>query len=394
MGFVISRGPRLSPALLIPSLPSRDLPTPVAGRPAYYHFWARNAIYNGLRALGVKAGDKVLVPAYHCATMVEPIIQYGAQVTFFNIFQDGSADFEDIEAKVDEKTLAVVAIHYFGNIQPIRHFQELCRKHGLFLIEDCAHLLIGETNGEAVGSFGDISIFSWRKFLPVYDGGVLVLNNPACQGDITWDQYDIWFQLKIAKNLVEKTLYDSLSWYRRGSAKQSTSSLNLPTLQNNETQTPLLNINKYSQEFDLSLVDLPMSGFSKCILKKLDLRTIVKARQRNSMKLLKVVEALPGVSPWVETSSEHLDGWAFPLIVHSRDDLHVELREKGVEAFTWGGVIHPSMSIQEFPDSEFLYRRLVLIPNHQSLTDTDMQWLIQVLEETVLCSKSYTTFEC
>src|SRR5262249_2319693 len=135
-------------------------------RSAHYLFWARSGIYHGLAALGVKPADNVLVPAYHCTSLVEPILRYGSEVKFYDVNVDLTPNFDDIREKIDRKTRAILAIHYFGFPQPIRKFRELCRAHGLYLIEDCAHVLNGSTQeGIALGESGDISIFSWRKFL-------------------------------------------------------------------------------------------------------------------------------------------------------------------------------------------------------------------------------------
>src|SRR5205823_1409788 len=56
--------------------------------------------------------------------------------------------------------------------------RDLCRKHGLILFEDCALAFGSSANGQPLGSFGDAAIFCLPKFLPVPNGGVLVLNNP------------------------------------------------------------------------------------------------------------------------------------------------------------------------------------------------------------------------
>jgi len=186
MQIVVSSEPRIDLSILSPSPRMRELPPPFDVRPTYYFPFARNAICHGLRALGVSPGDTILVPSFHCASVVEPIISYGANVRFFNIRRDLSPDFRDIEAKIDSKVRAVLAIHYFGFPQPIQRLMELCRAHHLYLVEDCAHVLTGDVNGTALGTVGDISIFSWRKFLPLFDGGQLVINNPKLHIDIPW----------------------------------------------------------------------------------------------------------------------------------------------------------------------------------------------------------------
>ena len=186
MKFIVSRDPSLPIQYLFSSPTRKNLPKPVQGRTTFYHFWARNALFHGLGLLGLKAGDKVLVPAFHCRTVVEPIIQFGCEVVFYNVYRDGIIDFEDIEDKVDTQTKAILAIHYFGVLQPVHRLQAFCRKHKLYFIEDCAHILLGGIDGNPIGSFGDVSIFSWRKFFPLYDGGLLVQNHDSSSLHVNW----------------------------------------------------------------------------------------------------------------------------------------------------------------------------------------------------------------
>src|ERR1700704_2819644 len=99
-------------------------------------FSGRTAMYHGLGALGVSVGHNVLVPAYHCASLVDPILRRGATAVFYRVKPDCSPDFDDIRRRVDATTRAIVAIHYFGFPQPLEPFRELCGERGLFLIED------------------------------------------------------------------------------------------------------------------------------------------------------------------------------------------------------------------------------------------------------------------
>jgi dTDP-4-amino-4,6-dideoxygalactose transaminase len=139
-------------------------------------FSGRTAIFHGLRVLGIAPGERVLVPAFNCASLVEPIRRYGAKAAFYKIDADCSADFDDIERRIDSTTRAIVVIHYFGFPERLERFRELCARRGVYLIEDCAHVLTGAAGAIPLGATGDVSIFSWRKFLPVGDGGQLVIN--------------------------------------------------------------------------------------------------------------------------------------------------------------------------------------------------------------------------
>src|SRR6267143_972197 len=114
------------------------MPPPFNTAPTHYVFSGRTAIFHGLRVLGISAGESVLVPAFNCASLVEPIRRHGARATFYKVNSDCSPDFDDLVRRIDAKTRAVVALHYFGFPQPLTRFRDLCLERGLYLIEDCA----------------------------------------------------------------------------------------------------------------------------------------------------------------------------------------------------------------------------------------------------------------
>ena len=82
----------------------------------------------------------------------------------------------------------MIYVTYYPNIiHPIEEIVSFCRETGLFLFEDCALAFLSNNSGSPLGSFGDAAIFCLRKFLPIPNGGVLVLNNknipdpPECE---------------------------------------------------------------------------------------------------------------------------------------------------------------------------------------------------------------------
>src|SRR5262245_3317846 len=145
--FLIAKEPRLGWNALNPLARRWPLPAPLGVKPTFHLFWARNALYHGLRLLGLGPGDRVLVPAFHCSSLVEPILSCGASVDFYNIQRDCSPDFGDLETQIVGTTRAILVIHYFGFPGPIQRFRDLCDERGLALIEDCAHVLAGAGDG-------------------------------------------------------------------------------------------------------------------------------------------------------------------------------------------------------------------------------------------------------
>ena len=384
--FIVPKEPELHWKMLLPSFRQNGDFFRLNGRSAQYLFWARSGIYHGLAALGVKPGDNVLVPAYHCTSLVEPILKYGSEVKFYDINVDLTPNFDDIRKKIDRKTRAILAIHYFGFPQPIRKFRELCRAHGLYLIEDCAHVLNGSTpDGIALGESGDISIFSWRKFLPLYDGGQLVINNSNLTLNVPWEKGGLLLSLKIAKNTFER-LFEGAADGRRYKIFPpwtlfSILARRLGTL--NSGARRALDVNSYEVEFDLNCVNLEMSSISKRILNRVNVPEVIEKRRRNYEHLRDAVQDLKGVSVPYATVPQNICPWVFPLLAHGVEDFQLILRARGIPATTWGGVIHPSLILEQFPSARFLYKNLVFLPIHQSMEEKDLQAMIRILGEVL-----------
>lgn len=86
---------------------------------------------------------------------------------------------EDLGRRIGKRTRAVLCTHYFGFPQALKALRALCDEHSVYLIEDCAHALFSCSGDGYLGTWGDASVFSLRKTLPVPNGGALVLNRPG-----------------------------------------------------------------------------------------------------------------------------------------------------------------------------------------------------------------------
>jgi perosamine synthetase len=386
--FLLPRDPRLSLSLLNPLARVRPLPPPFDTKPTFYLFWARNALYHGLQVLGLAAGDTVLVPAFHCASLVEPLIQQGAAVRFYRVDRDCAPDLDEIRAKIDKSTRAVLAIHYFGFPGPIRDLRDLCTHHGVFLIEDCAHLLAGRGAGGVLGEFGDISIFSWRKLLPVYDGGQLVVNNPALRATLPLARSPAVLRLRVWKNMIDKLIDDAPGGGLRrlsGMARWLSAAARR-LLTGRGSATASLAINNYGLHFDRSSLNVPMSRPSFRILRRVDVEAITKLRRQHYRMLLTAAADIPDLIPLHRALPEGVCPWVFPLVARGRSSFHLRLRARGIPATTWGGVIHGSLPLHEFAEAQFLYENLIFLPIHQSLTTNDLQTMIAVLRGEMMAT--------
>jgi dTDP-4-amino-4,6-dideoxygalactose transaminase len=111
----------------------------------------RAAIGLALAELGIGAGDKVLVPSYHCPTMVSPIVAAAAGPEFFPIGEDGLPLLAAIERFDMKRIKAMLAVHYFGIPHSLGQVRQFCDRHGIALIEDCAHSFFGIAEGRPIG---------------------------------------------------------------------------------------------------------------------------------------------------------------------------------------------------------------------------------------------------
>jgi hypothetical protein len=161
----------------------------------------RAAIALALRSLGLRNGDRVLVPTYHCPTMVAPIVAAGAKPAFYPIDPTG-APWLDAITKTTHGVRAMIVAHYFGLPQRMSTVREFCDERGIVLIEDCAHAMFGEVEGRPAGSFGDFAIASLTKFFPTTDGGCLVASGRYEPAEVLRPR-SLRDEIKTAANVVE-----------------------------------------------------------------------------------------------------------------------------------------------------------------------------------------------
>jgi dTDP-4-amino-4,6-dideoxygalactose transaminase len=133
----------------------------------------RDALALAINLLGLQADDPVLLPAYVCREVVKPFLTR-ARVHFYDIRSDLSIDLDYLESILKEtKPKVLLIVNYFGFLQPGRdELKRICFERGIVLIEDCAHSLFSDGSG----SVGDIVLHSFRKHIPLPDGGGLQVN--------------------------------------------------------------------------------------------------------------------------------------------------------------------------------------------------------------------------
>ena len=128
----------------------------------------------------IKPGDEVIGVAAGFPTTVNPILQFGAVPVFVDIdLASHNIDADKIEAAISPKTKAIMLAHSLGNPFNIKVVMEICRKHGLWLIEDNCDALGSRYNGQLTGTFGDIGTLSFypAHHITMGEGGAVFTNN-------------------------------------------------------------------------------------------------------------------------------------------------------------------------------------------------------------------------
>jgi len=138
------------------------------------------AIHLALVALGIGAGDEVIVPTFTYIASANPILQVGATPVFVDSEKDTwQMSVEDIKAKITNKTKAILAVHLYGQTCDMDKIIQIAKENDLFLIEDCAEAVGSEYKGKKAGVFGDVACFSFfgNKTITCGEGGMVITND-------------------------------------------------------------------------------------------------------------------------------------------------------------------------------------------------------------------------
>ena len=132
------------------------------------------AIQLALEALGIGAYDEVIVPAMTWQATAAACVDVNAVPVLVDIEPDTwNLDLDAVEAAITRKTKAIITVHLYGCMADLTRLVKLCKKHKLPLIEDCAHQHGSFWKGKGVGTFGQVSSWSFQesKVLSSGEGG-------------------------------------------------------------------------------------------------------------------------------------------------------------------------------------------------------------------------------
>lgn len=140
-----------------------------------YSGYARFCLFNLLRSLKFEHGDEVLVPAYVCDALILPLERLGVVPRYYSIDNAFQVDFDSIV--MSSKIKAIISVNYFGMSQNYERLSSFAADNKIMWINDNAHGFAGAHGDIPLDMFGDFSITSPRKIMPIPNGAFVRINN-------------------------------------------------------------------------------------------------------------------------------------------------------------------------------------------------------------------------
>lgn len=344
----------------------------------------RMAIAQALKLGHIGEGDEVLVPSYHCSSMIAPVRHSGAKAVFYRILPDMSVDKEDIEKKCSGNTRLLLVAHYFGFPQSIIELQQFCADRDILLLEDCAHALFSRYQDRPLGSFGDYAAGSLMKFFPVNDGGFLVANGDG-PIDITTEPGGKQFELRSALNTLEKSfiynrlkLLELLLWIPLRIKNLLWKWLKSQRGDGYAVSAPAASDGGF--DFQPSWINTRISNFSRWTSRLVSTNRIVERRIRNYHWLSDALADLPNSRRLYPELPEGVVPYVFPLVIDRVDPAFINLRRKGLPLLRWE-FLENEVDGSSCENSHYYSRHLVQIPCHQELRQAELEWMVDHIRQ-------------
>lgn len=141
-----------------------------------------DALIFALQALGIGPGDEVITVPNSFVSSTSCIALVGARPIFVDVGDDYNMDPAQLERVITHRTKAILPVHLTGRPADMDPILNVAKKHGLFVIEDCAQAVAAEYRGQRVGSFGTTGCFSFHPLKTLNacgDGGVVTTRDES-----------------------------------------------------------------------------------------------------------------------------------------------------------------------------------------------------------------------
>ena len=333
----------------------------------------RYALTEAMRRAGVDSGKTVLLPAFHCRAIVEPVLYLGAQPCFYPVMADLRPDFSALSSLLNGSgapVAAMVITHYFGFPNDVDEAERYCAAHGIALIEDCAHALYGRAGERLLGTVGSYATASPWKFLSMRDGALLLDNTG---GQPTRCTAQPWLtEIKALIAMLQ-------GWSQRVWRRPCLPDIDVAILFEQAkliaaqpiAQTPESGFKEFIPGLDAMLA----LRSSRWLMAHAAHERIASRRRANYLRWLEGMRPVPGVRPLFPELPEGVVPYAFPLLIDPKGMGFHLLKMAGIPFWRW-----EDMAVTDCAISRDYRIRVLQLPCHQELRAEELDWMIHTVQ--------------
>jgi len=306
------------------------------------------ALHLALETLGIGPGDEVIVPTLTFVATANVVIYAGARPVFVDSeAETWNLDPAQLEAKITERTKAIIPVHIYGHPADIDPIMEIARRHNLYVIEDAAEAHGALYKGRRVGALADMSSFSFygNKIITTGEGGMILTDNAE------WDERARW--LRDHGMSKTKRYWHSVVGYN----------YRLTNLQ---------------------------AALGVAQLERID--RIIEIKRQHAALYNELLRGVPHVTLPPEADWAQNVYWMYSILIEdgyglSRDGFMAALKERGIDSRPFFYPIHtmpPYVQYaegQEFPVAAELSRKGVNLPSSPTLTPEQIRLISDTIKE-------------
>ena len=339
-----------------------------------FFVYGRYALVEALKRAGVVPGSAVLLPAYHCRTIVESVLYLGAEARFYPMTADLRPDFSAMQDLVaDGAVRTLLMTHYFGFANALDAARQFCEKHEMALIEDCAHAFYGEHEGHVLGTVGHFSVASAWKFLPLRDGAML-RDNTGMSAAMDLKRQPMKDEIKAMVSILQ-------DWTAARLNKAVLPEMDAGWLNRRALEISAVipeRKGKGDIQFLPNLVGMAGLATSCWMVAHAAHEQVMRRRRENYQHWLAGVQGLQGVRPLFPELPDGVVPYAFPLLTDAGGLVFHALKLAGIPIWRWEDVAKT-----ECPVSLDYRLRLLQLPCHQDLSREEIDWMLGMLRGVV-----------
>lgn len=334
-----------------------SLPFPLEDPRHRVYARARHGLFHGVRALGLRPGDVVLVPAYHHGSEVEALERAGMACRFYDVETDLQPSEEQLEPLVGRGVRALYLIHYFGVPQRAARWRAWCDQRGLILIEDAAMSFLSSSEGTPVGASGELALFCLYKSFALPDGGAIV-----CTAPMPYPRSRRVLGLR-------QSLMRNGSWLAQRYGVFATVHARI----GGDRPIP------WGKDFGLGNPNMPASLLTTALVPRLVDPTAADIRRANHRELSEALaDRLSPLFPNLPAGASPI-AFLFRARSEQQQLIRRELDARGVLLANFWMVPHPSVPTAGSEQARALRAEVVGLPVHQELRGIDLERIVDAV---------------